>query len=154
MTSPQGAPRPSTNPFQSVAAEAAHVPAAHHLRAARREKPWGHEVVYAMGTHGYVGKLIAVTAGSSLSLQLHRHKDETIHVLSGEALFESGSDKDSLEPTTMLAGDTVHVPPQVVHRITAVTDLMLAEVSTADPGWEHDVVRLADDYGRDGTSNP
>ena len=93
-------------------------------------------------------------AGRSLSLQLHRHKDETITVVSGEALFESGPSAEDLEGTTMLAGDTVHVLPQVLHRITAVTDLLLAEVSTAGPGWEHDVVRIADDYGRDGTSAP
>ncbi|HET7902708.1 MAG TPA: hypothetical protein VFL59_16105 [Candidatus Nanopelagicales bacterium] len=154
MTTPAGVPRPSTNPFQSVSAETAIVPTAHHLRAARREKPWGHELIYAMGTHGYVGKVISVNAGSSLSLQMHRQKDETIHVLSGEALFESGPDALDLEPTTLLAGATVHVPPQVLHRITAITDVLLAEVSTADPGWEHDVVRLADEYGRDGTSTP
>jgi mannose-6-phosphate isomerase-like protein (cupin superfamily) len=153
MTAPETQPRPSTNPFQASTAEAAHVPAAHHLAAVVREKPWGHELVFAMGTNGYVGKLISVTAGKSLSLQLHRHKDETIHVLSGEVLFESGPDEHDLERTTMLAGDTVHLPPNVVHRITAVTDVRLAEVSTAAPGWEHDVVRLADDYGREGTSN-
>jgi mannose-6-phosphate isomerase len=154
MTTPDGLPRPSTNPFSTGVAGPASVATAHHLRATKRDKPWGHELVYAMGTHGYVGKLITVSAGSSLSLQLHRNKDETIHVLSGEALFESGPDADALEPTTLLAGDTVHVPPGVVHRISAVTELVLAEASTADPGWEHDVVRLADDYGRDGTSNP
>ena len=154
MTSSDTAPRPSTNPFQSAAAAAAHVPDAHHPQALVRDKPWGHELIYASGTNGYVGKLISVTAGSSLSLQMHRHKDETMHVLSGEALFESGTDADDLERTTMLPGDTVHVPPYVVHRVTAVTDVVLSEVSTAAPGWEHDIVRLADDYGRDGTSNP
>ena len=54
----------------------------------------------------------------------------------------------------MLTGDTVHVPATVVHRITAVTDVVLVEASTAGVGWQHDVVRLADDYGRDGTSAP
>lgn len=154
MTTPETAPRPSTNPFQAAAAEAAHVPTAHHLQAMVREKPWGHELIYALGTNGYVGKLITVTAGASLSLQLHRHKDETIHVVSGEALVEAGADADDLERTTMLPGATVHIPPYVVHRITAITDVLLSEVSTAAPGWEHDVVRLADAYGRDGTSNP
>ena len=67
---------------------------------------------------------------------------------------EAGADPDDLEATSMHAGDTVHLPALVVHRITAVTDVVLAEVSTAAPGWEHDVVRLADAYGRDGTSTP
>ena len=153
MTAPETLPRPSTDPFQAATAEAAHAPVAQHLAAVVREKPWGHELVYARGDNGYVGKLISVSAGRSLSLQLHRHKDETIHVLSGEVLFESGPSAHDLERTTMLAGDTVHLPPNAVHRITAVTDVRLAEVSTAAPGWEHDVVRLADDYGREGTSN-
>jgi mannose-6-phosphate isomerase len=154
MSATPGTPRPSTNPFQSSAAQAAHVPTAHHLRATTVAKPWGHELIYAQGTHGYVGKLLMVKAGGSLSLQLHRTKDETMHVLSGEALLEAGADPDDLEATSMHAGDTVHLPALVVHRITAVTDVVLAEVSTAAPGWEHDVVRLADAYGRDGTSTP
>jgi len=41
-----------------------------------------------------------------------------------------------------------------VHRITAVVDLLFAEVSSAAPGWRDDVVRLADRYGRDGTTAP
>ncbi len=147
------AARPSTNPFVSTVVTA-DAPDAEHLNAARQDKPWGHELIFADGSFGYVGKLITVNAGHSLSLQLHRRKDETISVVSGEMVFESGSTVDSLERTTMLAGDTVHVPANVVHRMIAVTDVVFVEASTADPGWKHDVVRLADDYGRDGTSAP
>lgn len=152
MTTPHGS-RPSTNPFLR-AVVTAEAPQAEHLAARVQQKPWGHEVLFADGAHGYVGKLIAVRAGASLSLQLHREKDETISVVSGEMVFESGPSEDHLERTTMLAGDTVHVPPTVVHRITAVSDLLLVEASTAGPGWRHDVVRLADEHGREGTSAP
>lgn len=145
--------RPSTNPFLSTVASA-ESPVARHLAARVQEKPWGHEVLFADGGQGYVGKLISVRAGASLSLQLHRAKDETISVVSGEMLFESGPSEDDLERTTMLAGDTVHVPALVIHRITAVADLLLVEASTAGPGWQHDVVRLADEHGREGTSAP
>jgi mannose-6-phosphate isomerase-like protein (cupin superfamily) len=152
MTVRTGA-QPSTNPFLPPAATALEADA-EHIRAATQAKPWGQELIFADGTHGYVGKLITVNAGHSLSLQLHRRKDETISVVSGEMVFESGPNADNLERTTMLAGDTVHVPANVVHRMIAVTDVVFVEASTADPGWHHDVVRLADDYGRDGTSAP
>jgi mannose-6-phosphate isomerase-like protein (cupin superfamily) len=145
--------RPSYDPFRAPVVDAP-VPDAEHLHAAFQDKPWGHEVLFADGTNGYVGKLITVLAGRSLSLQLHHRKDETITVVSGEMVFESGPSAEALEATTMLAGDTVHVPALVVHRIVAVTDVVLAEVSTAQPGWRDDVVRLTDDYGRAGTSAP
>ena len=146
------AQRPSTNPFLAPPPASGRAPEATHLQAARQDKPWGFETLFADGSHGYVGKLITVTAGASLSLQLHNRKDETISVVSGELVFEAGPSAGVLERTTMIAGDTVHVPAGVVHRITAVTDVLLVEASTADIGWQHDVVRLADDYGRAGTS--
>jgi mannose-6-phosphate isomerase-like protein (cupin superfamily) len=152
VTAPVNA-RPSYNPFSQAATEAVSAQA-EHVAATRQAKPWGQEVIFADGSHGYVGKLITVMAGQSLSLQLHQRKDETISVVSGEVLFESGPSADDLESTTMLAGDTVHVPPTAVHRITAVTDILLVEVSTAGPGWREDIVRLADVYGREGTSAP
>ena len=119
-----------------------------------QHKPWGHEAIFAAGEHGYVGKLITVTAGGSLSLQYHREKDETIAVVSGVATLEHGPSEDALETTTMRAGDVVHLPAGVLHRISAVEDLLFAEASTAAPGWREDVVRLSDRYGRTGTSRP
>ncbi|GAA3796415.1 cupin domain-containing protein [Cellulomonas soli] len=130
------------------------VPRAEFFVAATQHKPWGHETLFATGEQGYVGKLISVGAGQSLSLQLHREKDETITVVSGAATFEHGPSADSLTARTLRPGDTVHVPALVVHRITALADLLFAEVSTGAPGWREDVVRLADRYGRVGTTAP
>jgi mannose-6-phosphate isomerase-like protein (cupin superfamily) len=152
MTNPTGL-RPSNNPFLALPVDA-DAADAEHLVAARQDKPWGHELLFADGSNGYVGKLIHITAGRSLSLQLHHRKDETIHVVSGEMVLEAGVSAALLERTTMIAGDTVHVPATVIHRITAVTDVVLIEASTAGVGWQHDVVRLSDDYGRAGTSAP
>lgn len=115
-------------------------------------KPWGREVVFAGGSAGYVGKLILVHAGHSLSLQYHELKDETICIVSGEAILDYGPTVDQLESRTMSRGDTVHLPPTVVHRITARTRLLFVETSSAAPGWERDVVRLSDAYGRTGTT--
>jgi mannose-6-phosphate isomerase len=124
------------------------------VATAVQDKPWGHEVIFAAGENGYVGKLITVTAGHALSTQYHLEKDETISIVSGEARIDVGPDHDSLECLVLRAGDTIHIPPSVVHRITAVTDVVFAEASTAAPGWREDVVRLVDRFGRTGTSAP
>ena len=117
-------------------------------------KPWGNEVLFAAGENHYVGKIITVHAGQALSLQYHDRKDETIRVMSGEATLEHGPSADLLSTRVMRPGDTVHLAPSVVHRLTAITDTVLVEVSTAGPGWRDDVVRLSDRYGRSGTSAP
>jgi len=123
-------------------------------RAGRQDKPWGHEVIFAAVEGKYAGKIIHVTAGHSLSLQYHLQKEETSSVLSGAALIEYGPAADSMSSQHLGPGDTIHLPPGTVHRITAITDLTFAEVSTAAPGWREDVVRLEDKYGRTGTTAP
>jgi mannose-6-phosphate isomerase-like protein (cupin superfamily) len=122
--------------------------------AFRQDKPWGHETIFADGTSGYVGKVIHVNQGHSLSLQYHDAKVETMHVMSGVGVVELGPDPAHLEELTVTTGDTIHVPAGVVHRMTAMSDLVFVEASTAAAGWRDDVVRLRDDYGRDGTSAP
>ena len=123
-------------------------------RSSRQDKPWGHEEIYAVVEGSYAGKIIHVSAGQSLSLQYHERKDETICLLSGEATIQHGPIGGELETLTFGPGDTIHLPPLVVHRVTAVTDIVFAETSTAAPGWREDVVRLQDAYGRTGTSAP
>lgn len=129
-------------------------PQAEVFKSARQDKPWGHELIFAAFEGKYVGKIIHVNAGQSLSLQYHQQKEETISVLSGEALVEHGPSADHLTDDHFGAGDTIHLPPGVLHRITAITDLEFAEASTAYPGWREDVVRLEDRYGRTGTTAP
>ncbi|MGH3274659.1 MAG: hypothetical protein ACRDNZ_10135 [Streptosporangiaceae bacterium] len=123
-------------------------------QAGRQDKPWGHEMIFAAIDGKYAGKIIQVTAGHSLSLQYHREKEETISVLAGEALMEYGPATDHLTQRRFGPGDTVHLLPGVLHRITAITDITFAEASTAPPGWREDVVRLEDKYGRAGTTAP
>ena len=132
----------------------AHGAQAEIYRAARQDKPWGHEIIFAAVDGKYVGKIINVTAGHSLSLQYHLQKEETSTVLSGAALIEYGPSVDALTSQHLGPGDTIHLPPGTVHRITAITDLSFAEASSADPGWREDVVRLEDKYGRTGTTAP
>jgi mannose-6-phosphate isomerase-like protein (cupin superfamily) len=109
----------------------------------RVEKPWGYEVWWAR-TDRYVGKLIHVNKGHALSLQYHNRKDETIYVRSGRILFEQKVG-DTLTSREMGPGDAVHVTPLTVHRMTALEDADIFEVSTPET---EDVVRLEDRYGR------
>ncbi len=117
----------------------------------RVEKPWGWELIWA-DTDRYVGKILFVAAGRSLSLQYHERKDESWYVQSGRAKLELGSSGDAvLNEVVIGLGEAFHYPPGTVHRVTALEDTTILEVSTPDLD---DVVRLADDYGREGTSKP
>jgi len=109
----------------------------------RVEKPWGYELHWAK-TDRYVGKLIHVNAGHALSLQYHNLKDETMHVLRGELILRTRPGAE-LEARAFKAGQTVHIPPKLVHQIEAVVDSDVLEASTPELD---DLVRLQDRYGR------
>jgi mannose-6-phosphate isomerase-like protein (cupin superfamily) len=119
--------------------------------ARKVEKPWGYELIWAE-TDRYVGKLLFVKAGESLSLQFHREKDESWLVQSGRAKLELGSAGETmLKVEVIAAGAAFRFRPGTVHRVTAIEDTTILEVSTPEPD---DVVRLEDRYGREGTSKP
>jgi mannose-6-phosphate isomerase len=114
----------------------------------RVDKPWGHELIWAL-SDVYCGKLLFVKAGHSLSLQLHREKDESWLVHSGRARVELGAEGDaSLVEDVVGAGAAFRFEPGTVHRVTALEDTTILEVSTPQLD---DVVRLEDRYGRAGT---
>ena len=93
-----------------------------------------------------------MAAGQSLSLQYHERKDESWFVQSGRAKLELGfSGEAVLNEVVIGPGEAFHYAPGTVHRVTAVEDTTIVEVSTPDLD---DVVRLADAYGREGTSEP
>jgi len=114
------------------------------------EKPWGWELVWAEAEN-YVGKLLFVRAGESLSLQYHEVKDESWLVQEGRATLELGDVGGELEAFEIAAGDAFRFRPRTVHRVTAVEDTLIVEVST---NHQSDVVRLEDRYGREGTTAP
>ena len=117
----------------------------------RVEKPWGWELIWAH-TEVYVGKLLFVRAGQSLSLQFHREKDESWYVESGRAKLELGDTGEAvLKSEIVSTGACFHYRPGTVHRVTALEDTTIIEVSTPQLD---DVVRLEDAYGRAGTSEP
>ena len=115
------------------------------------EKPWGSELIWAE-TDEYVGKVLFVKAGESLSLQFHREKNESWLVQQGRAKLELGSAGDPVLHEEVIApGASFHFRPGTVHRVTALEDTTILEVSTPELD---DVVRLEDRYGREGTSEP
>ena len=117
----------------------------------RVEKPWGYELIWAL-TDTYCGKVLFVKTGQALSLQFHREKDESWFVQSGRAKLELGdAGQAALTEEVVGPGHAFHYRPGTVHRVTAIEDTTILEVST--PHLD-DVVRLEDAYGREGTSAP
>jgi mannose-6-phosphate isomerase len=112
------------------------------------DKPWGHEVWYAM-TDRYVGKILHVEAGHRLSLQFHEVKDESSYLLSGRIRLFRGESAESLTETVIEPGGTWRNQPGEVHTIEALEDSDVLEVSTPEVD---DVVRISDSYGREGTT--
>ena len=116
----------------------------------RVDKPWGWELIWA-DAEAYVGKVLFVRAGHSLSLQFHREKDESWYVESGKATLELGDAGDAVLNTEIVGqGACFRYRPGTVHRVTAIEDTTILEVST--PHLD-DVVRLEDAYGREARTN-
>lgn len=115
------------------------------IRASRQvEKPWGHEEIWAE-TNRYVGKLLVVRAGHRLSLQHHVSKDETIRVSRGTLVLSLEGDDGQLQELRLGPGQAARIPPGRRHRMHAITDVEILEVSTPELD---DIVRHEDDYGR------
>jgi quercetin dioxygenase-like cupin family protein len=106
----------------------------------RVEKPWGHEIWWAV-TKAYAGKIIVMNKGKRSSLQVHKKKTETFHVLKGKMRLECNRKVYTLGP-----GRTFHIEPGDVHRFsTPWGKVTFLEASTPEL---QDIVRLEDDYGR------
>jgi mannose-6-phosphate isomerase-like protein (cupin superfamily) len=110
----------------------------------RVEKPWGWEIIWAE-TPSYVGKLLHVRAGQRLSLQYHDQKLETQCLLSGRAILTMGDPEGELRELEMEPHRGYTVYPHQRHRITALEDAVIAEVSTPEMGTTY---RLEDDFAR------
>jgi mannose-6-phosphate isomerase-like protein (cupin superfamily) len=117
------------------------------IEDSRVDKPWGYELRWAV-TERYVGKVLHVNKGEALSLQYHQRKDEYQYVVKGAVDIELGGPEGTLTMRRLGAGDTLHIVAGTRHRMTAIEDTDIFEVSTAEID---DVVRLEDRYGRAGT---
>jgi len=110
----------------------------------RVEKPWGYELWWAY-TEKYVGKILHINKGHSLSCQYHEVKDETIYLYAGKMLLEIEKPEGEREEMTMTPGHSIRITPYTKHRMTAIEDCDIIEASTPEV---EDVVRLEDKYGR------
>jgi mannose-6-phosphate isomerase-like protein (cupin superfamily) len=117
--------------------------------ARRVEKPWGHELIWAQ-TERYVGKILVIEPGKRLSLQYHRRKDETILVIRGTLRLHLEFEEGTVSTTDLAPGEHRRIPVGRRHRFEALEERVeLVEVSTPELD---DVVRVEDDFGREGSS--
>ena len=118
--------------------------------ARRVDKPWGHELIWAHTDH-YVGKILVIEAGRRLSLQKHVVKDESILVRAGRLRLYLEDDAGIVQIEELGPGEHRHVRTGRIHRYEAIERCEIIEVSTPELD---DVIRILDDFGREGTSAP
>ncbi len=116
----------------------------------RVPKPWGEELIWAL-TDRYCGKILTIETGRRLSLQYHERKDEAILVTSGRLRLHLEGDDGTMTTRELGPGEGAHVAVGRRHRYEAIERVELVEVSTPELD---DVVRVEDDFGREGTSAP
>ena len=109
----------------------------------RVEKPWGEEIIFAHTTR-FAGKILRIRKGESLSLQYHERKEESFYVHAGAIRLTIEVDGRMVE-RSMGTEEACHVPAGTRHRMEALDDTILFEVSTPEL---EDVIRLQDRYGR------
>ena len=87
-------------------------------------KCWGHELII-VNNELYCGKILHIDKGTSLHLQYHKLKDETLYVLSGIVTMTSGEYTYRMGP-----GEKRRIPPLTIHKVEAKTDAEIIEIST------------------------
>jgi mannose-6-phosphate isomerase-like protein (cupin superfamily) len=117
----------------------------------RTDKPWGYELLWSLTDH-YAGKIIHINAGKRLSLQRHEQKHESVLVVSGTLLLNLGQGDDATV-VVLEEGQSADIPVGQIHRFEAPMDSDVEIVEVSTPHLD-DVIRLEDDYNREGTSTP
>ena len=109
------------------------------------EKPWGYEIIYTPDELLRAGKILFVKKGKKLSFQYHDEKEETLCLFSGKALIWLENSRGEIEKIEMELQKGYTVTPPQKHRIEALEDSFVLEVSSPETGT---TVRLEDDYKR------
>lgn len=122
-------------------------PGGTHLSIAKKvNKHWGEERWLVAEGSDIGFKVIVVRAGRRTSLQYHQEKEEVNLILAGEGrLHIAASTLAPVEVYPLFPGHVAHIRPGTVHRVEAVTDLLMVEASTPQLD---DVVRIEDDLDR------
>jgi mannose-6-phosphate isomerase len=111
----------------------------------RVEKPWGYELHWVREGSPYMGKILHLNQGGTLSLQIHDQKEESYFMMSGRAKLVWENNKGEMIETEMQPGLGYATQVGQKHRIVGITDCDVIESSTPELGttW-----RLEDDYAR------
>ena len=107
-------------------------------------KPWGKEEWLELNEK-YCYKRIYINKGYKTSYQYHNFKRETNYLIQGTAEVWLENDEGVVEKKIMKAGEFFNVTPPKKHRVIALTDIILQEVSTPEVD---DVIRIEDDTNR------
>jgi len=107
-------------------------------------KPWGKEIWLELNDK-YCYKRIFINSGTRTSFQYHNKKLETNYIIEGEAEVWLENNKGIIEKRIMKKDDSFTVIPTKKHRVIAITNIILQEVSTPEVD---DVIRIEDDANR------
>jgi len=107
-------------------------------------RPWGCYTLLERGP-GFKIKIIEVTPGARLSLQMHHHRSEHWVVISGTATVTRGE-----EVFNVHVNESTYIPPSTSHRLEnpGLIPLKIIEVQNGEYLEEDDIVRTEDDYAR------
>ena len=75
--------------------------------------------------------------GTAEQLHYHERAQQVFYILSGTATFEVES-----ETWTVLAGQSLHIPPTARHRISNITDIDLHFLVISEPKTQGDRINL------------
>ena len=111
----------------------------------RVDKPWGYETIFTPDELPYAGKLLHINANQRLSLQIHDQKQETLCLVSGSCFLTLEQGDETLVQFQMVRGKGYTIAIGQMHRLHAIEDSAIFEVSTAEIGT---TIRLEDDWQR------
>lgn len=109
------------------------------------DKPWGYELIFTSESLPYTGKLMHINAGKRLSLQIHDKKQETQILVNGKCNSIIENVEGEMETIEMIPNQGYTMMIGQRHRLQAVTDCDVFEVSTPEIG---NTYRVEDDYAR------
>src|SRR5258705_7241192 len=94
-------------------------------------QPWGWEMLWTL-TPRYASKVLFIRRGHEIALQFHRAKEESFLLRSGRLIFVIEDRAGDLREIWLEPGDSLHVPAGRRHRVIALEDSEVLEVSTPE----------------------
>lgn len=109
-------------------------------------REWGTEENLIIAPGKYMFRRLMMKSGSAGGLQKHHYKDESSYILSGEIEVMYLEEDDSIVSKVFREGEAFRFPTGLVHKVKALTDCVLLEVSTPHL---NDRIRVDEEYGLD-----